>query len=85
MGSIRTPPHLTLTHQANVELEGMHNPGGFTDGDRALCFIHALGVRSKRLVCWFPNRCRGSGQGQPILTKEAQIGMDEGVDATSWC
>ena len=22
----------------------MHNPGGFTDGDRAVCFLVALGV-----------------------------------------
>ena len=22
----------------------MHNPGGFTDGDRAICFLVALGV-----------------------------------------
>ena len=45
------PPHLTLTHQANVELEGMHNPGGFTDGDRALCFIHALGRSLEEIEC----------------------------------
>ncbi len=46
----RTPP-LTLTHQSNVELEGMHNPGGFTDGDRALCFIHALGRSLEEIEC----------------------------------
>ena len=45
------PPHLTLTHQANVELEGMHNPGGFTDGDRALCFILALGRSLEEIEC----------------------------------
>ena len=45
------PPHLTLTHQANAELEGMHNPGGFTDGDRALCFIHALGRSLEEIHC----------------------------------
>ena len=44
-------PHLTLTHQANVDLEGMHNPGGFTDGDRALCFIHALGRSLEDVEC----------------------------------
>ena len=40
---LEQPPPLTLTHQSSVDLEGMHNPGGFTDGDRALCLIHALG------------------------------------------
>ena len=45
------PPHLTLTHQSNIELEGMHNPGGFTDGDRALCFIHTLGRPLENIEC----------------------------------
>ena len=48
---LEQPPHLTLTHQSNVELEGMHNPGGFTDGDRALCFIHALGRSLEEIEC----------------------------------
>jgi len=25
-------------------IPGMHNPGGFTDGDRAACFARSLGV-----------------------------------------
>lgn len=45
------PPHLTLTHQANATVEGMHNPGGFTDGDRALCFIQALGRSLDEVEC----------------------------------
>ncbi|CAI8405845.1 MAG: Uncharacterised protein [Candidatus Poseidoniaceae archaeon] len=48
---LEDPPPLTLTHQANVELEGLHNPGGFTDGDRALCFIHALGRSLNEIEC----------------------------------
>ena len=48
---LKRTPHLTLTHQSNVELEGMHNPGGFTDGDRALCFIHALGRSLEEIEC----------------------------------
>ena len=48
---LEQPPHLTLTHQSNVELEGMHNPGGFTDGDRALCLIHALGRSLEKIEC----------------------------------
>lgn len=38
------PPRLVLTHQTPDKIEGMHNPGGFTDGDRAVCFLVALGV-----------------------------------------
>ena len=41
---IRTPPRLVLTHQTSEKIEGMNNPGGFTDGDRAVCFLVALGV-----------------------------------------
>ena len=35
---------LILTHQTPVELEGMCNPGGFTDGDRAVCFALSQNV-----------------------------------------
>ncbi|MBR79720.1 MAG: hypothetical protein CMA88_02925 [Euryarchaeota archaeon] len=38
------PPDLVLTHQTSSKINGMHNPGGFTDGDRAACFLTALGV-----------------------------------------
>ncbi len=38
------PPRLVLTHQTPKKIEGMHNPGGFTDGDRAICFLVSLGV-----------------------------------------
>jgi len=43
------PPSLILTHQTPTVIEGMHNPGGFTDGDRAVCFLRALGVRTDRI------------------------------------
>jgi len=38
------PPSLILSHQTPQIFPGMHNWGGFTDGDRALCMAHALGV-----------------------------------------
>ncbi len=38
------PPCLVLTHQVSEAIEGMHNPGGFTDGDRAVCLLRWLGV-----------------------------------------
>lgn len=47
--SRRTPPPLVLTHQTPAPIAGMHNPGGFTDGDRAVCFARALGVPRERI------------------------------------
>ncbi|HIG20114.1 MAG: hypothetical protein CXT67_07645 [Methanobacteriota archaeon] len=37
-------PTLILTHQCPQSIEGMHNPGGFTDGDRAACIVAACGI-----------------------------------------
>ncbi len=39
-----------LTHQTPYEIEGMYNPGGFTDGDRAVCIALALGATEIELV-----------------------------------
>jgi hypothetical protein len=44
-----TPPALVLTHQTPEEIEGVHNPGGFTDGDRAACIVRSLGVPVDRI------------------------------------
>tara|TARA_B100001113_G_scaffold350261_1_gene347110 strand:+ start:431 stop:1183 length:753 start_codon:yes stop_codon:yes gene_type:complete len=38
------PPRLILTHQTPDRIDGMMNPGGFTDGDRTICLIGFLGV-----------------------------------------
>ena len=43
------PPELVLTHQTSETIPGMHNPGGFTDGDRAACFLTAMGVNRERI------------------------------------
>ena len=43
------PPSLILSHQVNQTILGMHNFGGFTDGDRALCFVLSLGVHPKNV------------------------------------
>ena len=40
---------LILTHQTPLEIEGMYNPGGFTDGDRAVCIALALGAENIEL------------------------------------
>ena len=39
-----TPSPLVLTHQTPDTIPGMHNPGGFTDGDRAVCVVRSMGV-----------------------------------------
>jgi len=43
------PPELVLTHQTPEGIPGMHNPGGFTDGDRAACILSALGVSENQI------------------------------------
>jgi uncharacterized Rossmann fold enzyme len=41
---------ILLTHQTPIEIQNMSNPGGFTDGDRAVCIAYALGATSVELV-----------------------------------
>ena len=40
---------LILTHQTPIEIEGMINVGGFTDGDRAICLALAFGAPYKSI------------------------------------
>ena len=40
---------ISLTHQTRHNIPGMHNPGGFTDGDRAACIAIAMGVDVSRI------------------------------------
>ncbi|MEC8707791.1 MAG: hypothetical protein VXX90_02580 [Candidatus Thermoplasmatota archaeon] len=42
-------PRLVLTHQTDEAIPGMHNPGGFTDGDRAACFLSWLDVPPEKI------------------------------------
>jgi len=41
---------LILTHQTPGNIFGMHNPGGFTDGDRAVCIALSLNVSPGQLT-----------------------------------
>ena len=41
---LASPPPLVLTHQTPDDIPGMHNPGGFTDGDRAACIALSIGI-----------------------------------------
>lgn len=35
---------IAITHQTPFSIDGMMNPGGFTDGDRAVCIAVSMGV-----------------------------------------
>ena len=41
---------IVLTHQTPSDLTGMINPGGFTDGDRAVCFALAMNASNNQLT-----------------------------------
>ena len=74
------PPPLTLTHQTMNDYAGMHNPGGFTDGDRALCFIQAIGRPLNEIGCiGFRTDIVGpwSGTTEPERKKEKLAWMEE--------
>ena len=45
-----TPSPLVLTHQTSAAIPGMHNPGGFTDGDRAVCMVRSMGVPKEAIT-----------------------------------
>ncbi len=45
-----TPSPLVLTHQTPASIPGMHNPGGFTDGDRAVCLVRSMGVPKEAIT-----------------------------------
>ena len=50
LGTINSEQEIMLTHQTPYSIPGMHNPGGFTDGDRAVCVALALGAKEIELV-----------------------------------
>ncbi len=71
---------MLLTHQCPTTIEGMHNPGGFTDGDRAACLLAALGVNHSRLslVGFRSDRIgRWTGATDPIIKMQKLQWMDE--------
>jgi len=68
------PPELILTHQTTESISGMHNPGGFTDGDRAACILTAMGVHKSRIKMLgtrsdFVGRWSGKTQDQTKIQK----------------
>lgn len=76
------PPPLTLTHQSDKYYQGMYNPGGFTDGDRALCFIQAAGRSLQDIECLgFRTDYVGpwSGTTNPERKKQKLVWMEESM------
>ncbi len=41
---------IVLTHQIPNKIDGMYNIGGFTDGDRAACFVRSAGVPNDNII-----------------------------------
>lgn len=50
LSQINERQEVFLTHQTPRDIDGMYNPGGFTDGDRAVCIAFALGATEIELV-----------------------------------
>ena len=50
LSQINERQEVFLTHQTPGDIDGMYNPGGFTDGDRAVCIAFALGATEVELV-----------------------------------
>jgi len=42
-------PPIVLTHQTPEVIDGIHNVGGFTDGDRAVCFAYWCGLQHSNI------------------------------------
>ena len=61
-----------LTHQTPVAIPGMHNPGGFTDGDRAACVVRSLGV-PKESITMLGTRTDVVGRWSGVTDAETKI------------
>ena len=58
------PPPIVLTHQCPEIIEGAINPGGFTDGDRAISLAIYLGIRIEDIfLCGFRTKEVGKWSG----------------------
>jgi len=67
-----TPSPLVLTHQTPASIPGMHNPGGFTDGDRAACVIRSMGV-PKEAITMLGTRTDVVGRWSGVTEAEAKM------------
>lgn len=44
------PPKIIISHQISNDIEGAVNFGGFSDGDRAVCMLHAYGIKKENIT-----------------------------------
>ena len=70
LGLIDENQEVILTHQTPDHIEGMHNPGGFTDGDRAVCVAFALGATEVDLIGFSTNDV---GQWSGVTDKKRKL------------
>lgn len=71
--NLPSPPGLILSHQTPNQLRGAWNFGGFTDGDRAVCFALAMGVQRKNIrLVGFSLRAIGSWSGTTIPSQKIE-------------
>lgn len=76
-------PPLILTHQCPENFEGAINPGGFTDGDRAIALAIYLGVPKERIsLCGFTTQRIGrwTGQTEPETKMKKLIWMAKVIE-----
>ena len=81
--ALEMPPAVLLTHQTPDRIEGMLNPGGFTDGDRAVCLCAFLGVpvETIRLIGYTTSEIgRWTGNTDPIRKMRKLTFMQEVLD-----
>jgi len=81
--ALETPPAILLTHQTPDRIDGMLNPGGFTDGDRAVCLCAFLGVpiANIRLIGYTTSEIgRWTGTTDPIRKMRKLTFMQEVLD-----
>ena len=70
---LERPPGLILTHQVTESIDGMHNFGGFTDGDRAVCLAIGLGVPKENIsLIGFSTTKIGKWSGQTNPTRKLE-------------
>ena len=90
--ALEQPPELILTHQVTESIDGMHNFGGFTDGDRAVCLAIGLGVPKENIsLIGFSTTKIGKWSGQTNPARKLEklawmlrvleiIGLEDQVD-----
>ncbi len=81
--STSTPSPLVLTHQTPGEIPGMHNPGGFTDGDRAACFVRSLGVPAASITM-LGTRSDAVGRWSGATDPENKLAKLQWMDKVLW-